>query len=234
MFELTTEETRPDRFARHQILHHGQSMRFESVCDAWQHDASFRNFHQQVLADCPFEGYRWETPPLTNQTAKSIYEFVLVNAPRFCQRRTDQRTFAKQFGDAGNETVIVFPNLSGDATMIVPTPETSIEAYGHLAAFIRSAPNEQVDRFWQIVGQTVSEKISTTPIWLNTAGGGVAWLHLRLDSRPKYYHYAPYKKRGHSYGDLYILQTPCPFELGQRSFVDLNTAGHFPACFDSP
>ncbi|MGI9175867.1 MAG: DUF6940 family protein [Rhodothermales bacterium] len=24
-------------------------------------------------------------------------------------------------------------------------------------------------------------------MWLSTAGGGVSWLHVRLDSRPKYY-----------------------------------------------
>ena len=36
--------------------------------------------------------------------------------------------------------------------------------------------------------------VQTLPIWLNTAGGGVAWLHIRLDHRPKYYRYLPYKK----------------------------------------
>ncbi len=35
--------------------------------------------------------------------------------------------------------------------------------------------------------------IGHTPLWLSTAGGGVAWLHVRLDSRPKYYGYSPYK-----------------------------------------
>jgi len=31
------------------------------------------------------------------------------------------------------------------------------------------------------------------PTWLSTAGGGVAWLHVRLDTRPKYYRYNPYR-----------------------------------------
>jgi hypothetical protein len=30
------------------------------------------------------------------------------------------------------------------------------------------------------------------PIWLSTAGMGVAWLHIRLDERPKYYSHKPY------------------------------------------
>jgi hypothetical protein len=31
------------------------------------------------------------------------------------------------------------------------------------------------------------------PEWLSTAGAGVSWLHVRLDDRPKYYGYAPYR-----------------------------------------
>ena len=29
--------------------------------------------------------------------------------------------------------------------------------------------------------------------WLSTAGMGVYWLHVRVDSRPKYYRYQGYK-----------------------------------------
>ena len=31
-------------------------------------------------------------------------------------------------------------------------------------------------------------------LWLSTAGLGVYWLHLRLDTRPKYYSFQPYRK----------------------------------------
>ena len=30
------------------------------------------------------------------------------------------------------------------------------------------------------------------PTWLSTAGMGVSWLHVRLDSQPKYYGFAAY------------------------------------------
>jgi len=29
--------------------------------------------------------------------------------------------------------------------------------------------------------------------WLSTSGLGIAWLHVRLDERPKYYTHAPYR-----------------------------------------
>lgn len=195
MYQLTTEEKKAGRFTRHQILSDGEPMRFSDVLDAWQTDSEFREFHTAVLADSAFEGFRWETPALTSDTATFIYEFVLVNSPGFCKRRTDDRTFRRQFREAGEDSVIAFANLSGDATMVVPVPQGPVEAYGHLAAFIRNAPGSQVDQMWQLVGKIVKEKLGSKPIWLNTAGGGVAWLHVRLDSRPKYYNYSPYKAR---------------------------------------
>jgi hypothetical protein len=39
----------------------------------------------------------------------------------------------------------------------------------------------------------LSAQLGSTPIWLSTAGDGIAWLHVRLDSRPKYYSYGPYR-----------------------------------------
>ena len=59
--------------------------------------------------------------------------------------------------------------------------------------FLRDAPKTQVDAFWRSVGRAMHDRVSSTPTWLSTAGMGVSWLHLRLDSRPKYYRHEPYK-----------------------------------------
>ncbi|WP_391540805.1 DUF6940 family protein [Halomicronema hongdechloris] len=32
------------------------------------------------------------------------------------------------------------------------------------------------------------------PRWVNASGLGVAWLHVRLDTRPKYYQHEPYRR----------------------------------------
>jgi hypothetical protein len=48
---------------------------------------------------------------------------------------------------------------------------------------------------WRATAETLLDRISDTPTWLSTAGLGVIWLHLRLDSRPKYYSYRPYAER---------------------------------------
>ena len=65
--------------------------------------------------------------------------------------------------------------------------------YPHLAAFLRGAGKQQVRELWRRRAQEMLRSIGERPVWLSTAGGGVAWLHVRLDSRPKYYSHAPYR-----------------------------------------
>ena len=43
-------------------------------------------------------------------------------------------------------------------------------------------------------GTTMKELVDQHSVWLNTAGNGVIWLHIRLDSRPKYYKTDTYRK----------------------------------------
>jgi hypothetical protein len=86
----------------------------------------------------------------------------------------------------------LFPNLGLDAILVVPYPIAAHSVYAHLATFLRKGPESQRHALWQAVGYTMAQRLSSAPIWLNTAGGGVAWLHVRLDSRPKYYVYSRY------------------------------------------
>jgi len=57
---------------------------------------------------------------------------------------------------------------------------------------VREAPIEQVEEFWKIVAEQYEVAINEVPIWLSTHGLGVYWLHVRIDTYPKYYHYQPY------------------------------------------
>lgn len=70
----------------------------------------------------------------------------------------------------------------------------AVTDYGNLAAFFQNAPTDQHQALWRVVGRSVKERlVSHSPLWLSVAGGGVAWLHVRLDSSPKYYRYGPYR-----------------------------------------
>lgn len=99
-------------------------------------------------------------------------------------------------------TVCSFTNLGGDATLVSPVPPSgdghdNDASYSHLAIFVRTAPKSQVADFWKLAATTylgvLKKKQSVEKSWFSTNGMGVAWLHLRIDDRPKYYSYAPYK-----------------------------------------
>ena len=78
--------------------------------------------------------------------------------------------------------------------MVVPAGLADDAAYTEIASFSRQAPLAQQKRLWQAVGRAMRKRVDKEPVWLSCAGSGVAWLHVRLDSRPKYYGYAPFRR----------------------------------------
>lgn len=147
----------------------------------------------QLLAEQRLCAFRFETPPVTQNGIDREFEFVLVDCPALGSVSADVSPFAEPLA-MGNEadSVIAFPNLRGDAWMIVPRPQTDESCYAHLAVFLRRAPREQKRKLWRTVAAALRARLSDQPVWLSTAGLGVSWLHVRLDSRPKYYSHRPY------------------------------------------
>ena len=163
---------------------------YQTVLALWQSSAAFRAWFSDELGAAPFGCYRWETPPISATTSRRPFEFVLVDAPEI-DLPPDPSPFRHYF-PAAEQGVVTFENLGRDALMVVPSAPGEVDAYPHLAGFIRTAGAEQIDALWRAVGEAVTARMSDKPLWLNTAGGGVAWLHVRLDSRPKYYVYRPF------------------------------------------
>lgn len=176
------------------LFEKGDRLKYERVLKLWKNDAEFRSFFLSILTEVPFDAYRWETPPITSTTANRDFEFVLVNDPGL-DRTPDFQPFASYFETQTTDGIVTFPNLGNDAFLVVPSPRKEAIAYGHLAAFIRHASPSQNHALWQQVGRVMEARLNVQPIWLSTAGGVVSWLHVRLDSYPKYYSFFPYKKR---------------------------------------
>lgn len=192
MWESETERLRDGAVLKLKLGRPNKPLTCADVLQLWQDDEGFRTFFNALLAEAPFSAYRWETPPVTVATVDRPFEFVLVDTPGL-DRLADAAAFAAQFGRAhGGELVAAFENLGGDAFLIVPRPAGSTAAYGHLAAFARCAPAAQIHALWQTVGQALAQRLTERPVWLSTAGMGVPWLHVRLDSRPKYYAFREY------------------------------------------
>ena len=193
MFDAEIEVLKQDRVRKFSLTQAGKPLSYHSVLQLWQGDEAFRIFFITLLRDAPYAAYRWETPVVTNNLINRQFEFVLLDSPGLA-RTPDPAPFATKFDLAkSQDAVLAFSNLGKDAVMIVPCPRGPAAGYGHLAAFIRRATISQVHDLWQKVGQTMEQQLGDRPIWLSTAGGGVSWLHVRVDSRPKYYGYEPYR-----------------------------------------
>jgi hypothetical protein len=182
------------RVLRFRLLHNSEPLSWSDVIERWQNDRSFRSFFISILVDAPYSAYFWETPPVTSTSFDRQFEFVLVDSPQLADVRADQSAFTNHFASAEpGASVIEFSNLGGDATLVVPCPCGSLPAYSQISAFARQTPEDQQDQLWQLVGAALERQLGTQPVWVSTSGLGIYWLHVRLDSTPKYYTYDPYR-----------------------------------------
>ena len=181
-----------DEVHKYLIVRNKQPISYIEAVTLWQEEKAFRESFSSVLRDSPFDAYRWETPPLTKD-GQGDFEFVLLDSPSLA-RPPNTKSFESYFPlDQAGTGVVAFENLSKSSLLVVPCPQNPQLDYTHLAVFTRNAPETQQHAFWQRVGQTVEQSLSNRALWVSTAGGGVAWLHVRLDQRPKYYRHQPYR-----------------------------------------
>jgi hypothetical protein len=191
MWSADVESLAGGRARCYRVRRDDAPMTFGDALQSWEGDRDFRAFFLGLLADAPFGAFRWETPPVTAATLKRPFEFVLLDAPGL-DRSADESAFDDHFRKASGGTVVTFANLSGDAVLVVPLPGADPRAYVHLGNFVRGAPDAQRHDLWRAVGAAMRNRVGDRPVWLSTAGAGVAWLHVRLDDRPKYYGHRPY------------------------------------------
>jgi hypothetical protein len=164
---------------------------FADVAGAWRSNRQFRSFWTSSLASARFDAYCWECPPVAQGTMDSPFECVFVSSPSLARMGIDRDAFAEHF-TPGCE-VTTFENLGGDATLVAPCSDEAGN-FAHLGSFTATASAGRQDALWQAVGEALAARMGPRPLWLSTAGHGVAWLHVRLDSRPKYYRHDVYRR----------------------------------------
>jgi len=184
-----------DRVCKISIHNNESILTYADVISHWQENTEFRSFYFNVLQEAPFEAFFWEHPPVTKTTINQAYEFVLVNSPQLARVTADSNPFREKFkADSLEQSVIVFENLGRDATLIVPHPVNPKSDYAHFAPFLHNAPQSQIHELFVALANSLSKRINDQPTWVSTSGLGVYWLHVRLDSRPKYYSYQAYRQ----------------------------------------
>lgn len=193
MWNKITEPLEAGRIHRLRIRREAEPLRHAEMLNGLCSDAVFRTYFNQLLADAPFDAFFWEMPPLTAASIEQPFECVLVDSPVLAGVKADAGAFSEYFPQA-TDGVTGFANLGNDAWLIAPCPVGPRDVYPHLATFVRGASAAQQQAFWKMTGEVVTARLSDQPLWVSTSGLGVYWLHVRLDSYPKYYTYHPYTR----------------------------------------
>jgi hypothetical protein len=188
----TNERLSPGRTGRRTIADASGPLSSGAVLRLLAESPEFRAWFTAMLLEDASDAFRWETPAVSVGTQSRPFECVLIDDPRL-QRAPEPQAFASYFQrrDAGADVLSV-PNLGRTSELIVPRGIASSGTYVHLASFLRGAPVPQIDALWRCAAETVLRSLSDRPLWLSTAGAGVAWLHVRVDRVPKYYWHRPY------------------------------------------
>jgi hypothetical protein len=153
-------------------------------------DKTFAIDFSKRLASQPVTAGFWECPAYSEGSANEPFKCVLINAPELAEASADSTAFRRKLVGVAYDQSGVFPNLNNSATLI--SPQAKPADYSHLLSFVRKAQPRQIINFWATVSRVVLEKTSSEPLWISTSGRGVPWLHVRLDTQPKYYRHLPY------------------------------------------
>ena len=167
----------------------GERPTFHAFIEHLRNDAVFRAHWRNSIRCMTMAAFVWECPPITTATIYNVFECIFISSPSLAQMGTDPDAFAEHFRPDCD--VATFGNLGGDAILVAPCPEGTAD-FAHLGSFTATASPERQDALWKAVGDAVASRVGPKPLWLSTAGHGIAWLHVRLDSRPKYYRHVPY------------------------------------------
>jgi len=173
----------------------GRALSVAEVIAGWRGDETFREFFIAELAATPFVAFFWEMPPIRQGLLDFDYEYVVLRGDGLERLRPNPDAFAEQLDAmAATNSVVAFRNLGGDALLVAPKQIAGPDAYGHIAAFVRSAPLRQRHELLQTLGDAIHRRLqeSDKRIWVSTSGLGVPWVHVRLDIYAKYYNYEPY------------------------------------------
>src|SRR5262245_46861429 len=107
----------------------GAPVSIGSALQRCRDDEAFRRQLMGELAGSPLAAYFWETPPISASTLEQPFEFVLTEARALAQASPEIGAFDEHFPRDDGAGVVAFQNLGGDATLVVPCPRTSADAY---------------------------------------------------------------------------------------------------------
>lgn len=152
----------------------------------------------KLFNDLKWNGVFFECKPIKPSTAASdTVEFRIIETNAFTKAVKNPSTYKSHFdAQCSKAAAAVFPNPDNTSMLVSPCPTAELEGT-HVKVFMSSATLEQRNGLLKVVGKELLDQIGKggdKAVWLSTSGLGVSWLHVRFDTKPKYYTTLEYKK----------------------------------------
>ncbi len=166
------------------IIEYDFHMNIGKARDLLSKNKTFRSTCTQILQSVPYPDYVWYLCKIGKGCEVNPFKFTVKQTVFDCKE--DPKTF-----DAVNfdKSMNIIPNLSKNALLLVPKYlKTEKRCYSSISKFMRYGPPNQVDDFWKALADILTYPVNA---WISTHGHGVCYLHLRIDSQPKYLNWVP-------------------------------------------
>ena len=135
--------------------------------------------------------FLWETSPIYKDKDTN-YEEEFIICKQLDNQVNDYSSFSEHIHKSKDSNVVSFFNLSKTSKLIAPMPKN--KDYTSIKLFIDNADKEQQISFWKKIAEEIDNiLINNDKIWVSTHGLGVPYLHVRIDTFPKYYHTKKFK-----------------------------------------
>lgn len=155
-------------------------MRWKKVISDWKEGANLpcypRNIRKQFF---------WETSYIDKEM-KEEYDEKFIESERLEQQEYNPEAFLEYIENSDNDYVTSFPNLKKDSMLVIPIPRSS--NFTSLKFFMDFSSDRQYRYFWRRVAEEIENMLlEHEGVWVSTHGLGVPYLHVRIDTYPKYY-----------------------------------------------
>jgi len=166
---------------------------FEHAMELLYKDNNFRNVLVNTFKNIPYEYYMFGMTKIKDASDyKKPFKLYIKPEPAFKNIEANPDAFKEKF-IVQEHNWSLFLNISGDALLLVPNPPSKpknkkeYSKYINIGSFVKNSSDAVINTMFKYIGEHGLDYIKLKkPVYINTHGFGVPWLHIRFDSKPKY------------------------------------------------
>lgn len=169
-------------------------LHWEDMFNGLTWEETFKRWNMGDIPKLPYEikkPFIWKTSAITKDK-KSFFRQEFMEDKRLKGVKQNYKSFSSKPLELGskkhmNKESISTINLSKDAVMVIPTIRKGKD-FTNLYFFMKNADEKQQKSLWKHVVKESNKLLKKFDrLWINSPNLAVHYLHIRIDTKPKYY-----------------------------------------------